>query len=138
MTTGATAEHLGIKSRVGEGSNRAGACLQAQASRLTRLTQGSRTLPLISAGRPPVATLGITLCSAQGQALQQSSVHSKCTFSTFPFHLQILYPSHWLRKGLRTHTSWLLITHLLYIFTIWMRHRIGGMGGGKGGQGTLG
>lgn len=42
------------------------------------------------------------------------------------------------KKDLRTDNTWLLITHLLYIFTIWMRHRIGGMGWGKRGAGDTG
>lgn len=137
---GATAENLGVKSKGRKESNKqqkharklekveGEGSWETQTAGLTRPGPGSSTLPVIDSWCPPVATWGITLCPAQGQALRQSSVPSQFIFSTFLLYLQIQYPSHWLKKDLGTDTAWLLITHLLYIFTIWMRHRIGGMG----------
>lgn len=79
---------------------------------------------------PPVATSGITLCQgprsgppATGQpALTKESFNH--SISENPIFLLLI-------KKKILDTIWLLITRLLYIFTIWMRHRIGGMGQGK-------
>lgn len=77
-----------------------------------------------------MATSGITLCQgprsgppATGQpALTKESFNHPIPEN--PIFLLLI-------KKKILDTMWLLITRLLYIFTIWMRHRIGGMGQGK-------
>lgn len=135
---GAIAENLGIKSRTGEGSNKDRSLPPGPSPRVHQADTGIKNGSSHQRLAPTRGHFGnhILLCPRSGPPAKLSQF--QIIFSTFLVHLQSLHPSHRLRKGLRTHTGWLLITHLLYIFTIWMRHRIGGMGGGKGGQGTLG
>lgn len=112
---------LGVKLRDKGDQQTAKAYPQAMEGKLGNLdlrvhqgvTQGSSTLPINHTWCPTVAALGITLCPAQGQALQQSSVPSQCTFSTFWLNLQIQNLSHWFKK--RSQNRHHLVTHYTFI-----------------------
>lgn len=78
---------------------------------------------------PHMAISGITLCKGPVgvKASSNRPVPPKESFqphSIIPEDPILLI----LVKKKTVDTTWLLITRLLYIFTIWMRHRIGGMG----------